>query len=373
MSDIRVTAMTVFRASLPVVSARKQGIGATLDAINNVFLKLETDAGITGWGEASITPAFPGRTESHVVALHVYLRPLVVGADPFRIGYMMERAERAVVGVPAAKAALETALFDIVGRALETPVCNLLGGPCRDEIPLSWSFANPDFDADLEMGKRLYADGLRIFKVKMGAAGHAEDLRRLGTLRAEFPDDIDLRVDYNQSLDVFDATLKLRDIEAFRPTFIEQPVDHRRIDAMAEITRAMDTPIMADESVHSPTDALAVVKLRAADIIAVMVMKSGLVRSKEVAAIAGAAGMPCYGGSRPETGIAQLASAHLVAATPNISLGCEFYHPAYYLKHDILATPFPVVEGKVRVSSTPGLGIEVDEDRLAKYTIERLA
>jgi muconate cycloisomerase len=372
VSDIRITAMTVFKASLPVISARKQGIGATLNAINNVLLKLDTDAGITGWGEASITPAFPGRTEAHVAALHVYLRPLVVGADPFRIHQLMERAERAVVGVPAAKGALEMALFDVVGRVLETPVCNLLGGPCRDQIPLSWSFANPDFAADREMGKRLYAEGLRVFKVKMGAAGHAQDLRRLETLRAELGPEVDLRVDYNQSLDVFDAIPKLRDLAGFRLTFIEQPVAHRQIDAMAEIARAIDTPIMADESVHSPSDALAVVKRRAADIIAVMVMKSGLLRSKEVAAIAGAAGMPCYGGSGPETGIAQSAGAHLVAATPNVSLGCEFYHPAYYLKEDILATPFPVVEGKVQVPNAPGLGIEVDEERLAKYTVECL-
>ena len=372
MSDIRVTAMTVVKARLPVVSKRQQGIGAALDAISNVFIKLETDAGITGWGEAPITPAFPGRTEAHLAALHVHLRPLVLGADPFRIEEMMGRVERAVVDVPAATAALEMALFDIVGRTLETPVYNLLGGSCRDEIPLSWSLANPDFGADMEMTQRLYGEGLRIFKVKMGFAGHAEDLRRLETLRAKLADDVDLRVDYNQSLDVFDAIPRLRDIEAFGLTFIEQPVGHRQFDAMAEITRAIDTPIMADESVLSPVDALAVTRRRAADIVSVMVMKGGIRLGKEVAAIAAAAGMPCYGGSGPETGIAQLAGTHLVAATPNISLGCEFYHPAYYLREDILATPFPVVDGKVRVPAGPGLGIEVDEDRLDAYTVERL-
>ena len=177
---------------------------------------------------------------------------------------------------------------------------------------------------------------------------------------------------YNQSLDVFDAIPRLRDIEAFGLTFIEQPVGHRQFDAMAEITRAIDTPIMADESVLSPVDALAVTRRRAADIVSVMVMKGGIRLGKEVAAIAAAAGMPCYGGSGPETGIAQLAGTHLVAATPNISLGCEFYHPAYYLREDILATPFPVVDGKVRVPAGPGLGIEVDEDRLDAYTVERL-
>ena len=373
MSGLKVTEMTVYKVRLPVISERRQGTGITKGAVTNVFIKLDTDAGFTGWGEAPSSAVFPGGTEANMAAMHVYYRPWVVGADPYRIEELMERADRAVVHVPAAKGALEMALFDIVGKALGTPVCNFLGGPCRDEIPLSYSIANPEFDADVEMAKRLYGEGLRIFKVKTGAAGHAEDLRRLETLRTELADDVDLRVDYNQGLDVFDAISKLRDIEVFRPTFIEQPVDYRQIDAMAAITRAIDTPIMADESVFSATDALAIASQRVADIIAIKVMKSGgMLGGKKVAAIAQAAGIPCYGGSGSETGVAHLAGTHLVAATPNISLGCEFYQAAYYLKEDTLATPFPVVDGKVQVPTTPGLGIDVDEDRLEKYTVERL-
>ena len=372
MSDIAITGVTVFKVRLPVVSERRQGSGVTKDAVTNVFVKLDTDAGIAGWGEAATSATFPGGLESHMAALHVYFRPLVLGADPFRIEDLMAQAARAVVHAAEAKAALEMALFDIVGKALGTPVCNLLGGPFRDEIPLSFSLANPDLGADVEMAKRLYGEGLRIFKVKTGAAGHAEDLRRLEILRAELADDVDLRVDYNQALDVFDAIPKLRDVEAFRPTFIEQPVDLHRLDAMAEIARALDTPIMADESVFSPADALAVAGQRAADIISIKVMKGGMLNVRRISAVAQAAGIPCYGGDMAESGLGHLAGAHVIAATPNISLGCEFYQATYYLKEDILAEPFPVAGGKVQVPTTPGLGIEVDEDKLAKYTVERL-
>jgi muconate cycloisomerase len=268
---------------------------------------------------------------------------------------------------------MEMALFDIMGKALKTPVYNLLGGPYRKEIPLSFSIANPDFAEDLELLPRLLDDGLRLFKVKTGFADHAEDLRRLEKLRAELAPDVDLRVDYNQGMEVFDAIIKLRDIEAFRPTFIEQPVPKDKVDALAEITRALDTPIMADESVFSPADALRVASMRAADLISIKVQKSGgMLRAREVSAVAEAAGIACYGGDMLETGIACAAGAHLIAATPNISLGCEFYQPAYYLEEDILAEPFPVADGKVIVPDGPGLGIEVDEERLAKYTVERL-
>ena len=95
-------------------------------------------------------------------------------------------------------------------------------------------------------------------------------------------------------------------------------------------------------------------------------------RARRVAAIAEAAGIPCYGGDMAESGLGHLAGVHAVAATPNISLGCEFYQATYYLKEDLLERPFPVEDGQVVVPTTPGLGIDVDEDKLARATVERL-
>src|SRR5204862_7532255 len=165
-----------------------------------------------GWGEAARGAAWPGTIEANVAAMHVYLRPLLIGADPFRIEALMAEADHAVVDHPEAKAAMEMALFDIVGQASGLPVAELLGGRCRDDIPSSSSVAAPDFDRDMEMVKRLYGEGLRLFKMKTGFAGHAADLKRMERFRKELADDAELRIDYNQGMVTHDAIRQLRDV-----------------------------------------------------------------------------------------------------------------------------------------------------------------
>ncbi len=371
-SGIAITGVTVYVTRIPVKAVHSHGIGDVSESVN-VILRLDTDAGITGWGEGAPWAVFTGTAEANAAALHIHLRPLLLGADPFRVEWLMRRADRTVVHCGEAKAALETALLDIVGKAKGMPICDLLGGRVRDEIPLSFSIANPDFGADLEMVRQLCADGLRVFKVKTGFAGHHEDMARMERLRADLPADADLRIDYNQGLQPWDALRQVRDMERFRPTFIEQPVPGDQVEALAAIARAVDTPIMADESAFTPADALRVASMRAADLISVKIMKcGGLRRGQQIAGIAEAAGIACYGGDMFETGIAHLAGTHMIAATPNISLGCEFYQATYYLAEDLLAEPFPVRDGKVVVPTTPGLGIAVDEDRLRTYAVEIL-
>jgi muconate cycloisomerase len=369
MPQLRITAVSVFPVRIPVRAVHAHGIG-DMAASTNVVLRLDTDAGIVGWGEAAPWVLFTGSLEASLAALDVYLRPLLLGADPFRIAALMAAAERSVVHCTEAKAAMEMALFDIVGKALGVPVCELLGGRVRDEIPLSFSVANPDFAQDAELVRQLLADGIRLFKVKTGFAEHAEDLRRLEALRALLPDDAEIRIDYNQGMQPWEAIRRLRDIEHFRPTFIEQPVPASQREALAAIAAALDTPVMADESVFTPEDALLVASRHMADLIAIKAQKSGgMLRAREISAIAAAGGLACYGGDMFETGIASTAGAHMIAATANISLGCEFYQPLYYLAEDLLAQPFAVRDGKVQVPTAPGLGIEVDEDRVRRYAV----
>ncbi|MGH7155304.1 MAG: enolase C-terminal domain-like protein, partial [Acetobacteraceae bacterium] len=336
----------------------------------SILLKLTTDAGITGWGEASPWAVFTGTAEANAAALSTWFRPILLNADPFRVSTLMHQAEQAVVHCTEAKAAMEMALFDIVGKALGKPVSDLLGGRVRDSIPLSFSVANPDFDQDLDMVRRLIADGIRLFKLKTGFLDHASDLRRLRRLRELLPADAELRVDYNQGMEPHDAIRRLRDIEEFRPGFIEQPVCGDQLAALGRITAALDTPIMADESVFSPVDALVVTSQHLADLISVKLMKTGgMLRGQQVAAIAAAGGLACYGGSMFETGIAATAGVHFIAATANVSLGCEFYQPVYYLADDLLTSPFAVSNGHVVVPDAPGLGIEVDEHKVRHYAV----
>ncbi len=230
---------------------------------------------------------------------------------------------------------------------------DLLGGAFRDTIPLSVSIANPDFDEDLDFARQQLGRGVRLFKVKTGFASHRENLQRLTRLKAELPADAQIRVDYNQGLDPWDALPKLRDIEAFSPGFIEQPVPRERRDAMAELARALDTPLLADESVFTPAEAIEMARARFADCVSIKLMKCGGMRRAQaiaaIAAIAEAAGIAGYGGTMYEGGIAVTAGIHTVCATPNICLD----------------------DGNSHLPSGPGLGIDVDEAALCSITTLR--
>jgi len=372
MSDHRIESLRVHRVHIPAKAVHSHGSG-DVSGINAVLIELATDTGLTGWGEASPWPVFTGTVEANAAALHSYFRPLLIGSDPVQVEVLMTQADRVLVGHPEAKAALETALLDLTGQIAGLPIAELVGGRFRDEIPMSFSIANPDFDKDLEDVAALWADGVRIFKLKTGFNDHAFDVMRLERLRGIYGAEADLRIDYNQGLPAYDAVRRVRDLERFAPTFVEQPVLMHEREVLAEITRAVDVPIMADESVFDPKDAFRGAMNRVADIFSLKISKSGGIRrALQIAAIARAAGIDVYGGCMFETSIAHTAGAHLMAAVPDLRLGCEFYMSNYYAEADIAAEPFQVTGGKVRVPKTPGLGCVPDPDKLARYRLELL-
>lgn len=373
MSDHRIVDMRVHCVTIPAKAVHSHGSG-DVGSINVALCEIVTDSGLTGWGEASPWPVFTGTLEGNAAALHVHLRHLVIGRDPVLVEPLMTRADRALVGHNEAKAALECALLDIMGQIAGLPIAELVGGRQRGSIPLSFSVANPDIDADLDDVAQIWDSGVRIFKLKTGFADHAFDLMRLEKLRARYGDAIRLRIDYNQGLPAYDAIRHIRDLEAFRPEFVEQPVRMFECEALAEITRAVDVPIMADESVFDVRDAQQGAATRIADIFSLKTAKSGGIRRCiEIAAIARAAGIEVYGGCMFETSIAHMAGAHLMAAIPNLTLGCEFYMSTHYAEADLAATPFPVKDGHVHVPSVPGLGTAPDPETLARYRTRLLA
>ena len=372
MQPQKIEALRVHVVNIPARAVHSHGSG-DVAGIRSVILEVTTDGGLTGWGEASPWPVFTGTVEGNAAALHVHLRPHLIGADPVQVEKHLKMADRIIVGCPEAKAALETALLDVVGQMTDLSIAELAGARHRETVPVSFSVANPDFDTDLEDIARIYEDGVRLFKLKTGFAEHAFDRMRLERLRERYGDTVSLRIDYNQGLRASDAIRILRDLETFNLTFIEQPVKRHERAALAAITRAIDTPIMADESVFDPREALAGVEMRLADVFALKIMKSGGIRrALEVAAIARIGGIDVYGGCMFETGVAHAAGAQLMAALPDLHLGCEFYMSTYYTREDVLTEPFPVRDGLVHVPAGPGLGVTVDPERLARYRTDLL-
>jgi len=357
-----VAQLRVFLIASPIKMARLQGVGNVQGSVKRVLLEITSSGGVVGWGEAAPWEVFTGTAEAAFVALDQYLRAALIGQPVHAIRSVMQVLDRVLVHHEEAKAAVEMALFDIVGKLTGLPVAELLGGRVRDEIPLSFSIADPDFDADLARMRRMVPEGNRVYKVKTGVNSHRDDLAHLAAIRQEFGDTIDLRVDYNQALPPFGAIACLRDVAQFQPTFIEQPVPRDCLTALASYARDLDTPILADESCFSARDLLDIIRLDAADAISVKLMKTGgMLRAQALMAIADAAHLPGYGGTLWEGGVALAAGTQLIAATPGISLGCEFYMPHHVLTEDVLEERIENRNGHVIVPTKPGLGVSVSD------------
>lgn len=369
--DQKIIAMDLWHVAVPVVSVRDHGIGRIADSCEIIVLRLTAEGGESGYGEASPWSVFTGSPEAAMAALNRYIRPFVVGRSVSERREIMRDAKRAVAHCTDAKAALDSALLDLEGRITDQPVHAVLGGKCRDNIPLSVSIANPDFDADRDLLARLVDDGVGIVKLKTGFKDHAFDLMRLAVLRNDFPS-LNVRVDFNQGLEPDGAIERVCDIAKFKPDFIEQPVRAHHYHLMSQIRDAIDVPLLADESVFGPEDLKRAVRENICDGVSVKIMKSGgLERARQVAEIAVENGLTAYGGDMFETGLAHLAGTHMIAATPQITLGCEFYQAKYYVEADIMASPFPISGGNVVVPDGPGLGAIPDLEMVERLAIAK--
>ncbi len=369
--DQLIVGYDLWHLSVPVTSRRDHGIGSIDGAFEVVVLRLTSEDGTEGWGEAACWSVFTGSPEASHAALDRYMRPLVLHRPVSARAQIMQDTLYAVAHATEAKAALESALLDLDGKISRRTVCDLMGGKAQDNIPLSVSIANPDFDADIGLMERIRDDGVRLVKLKTGFKDHAFDLKRCAHVREHFPE-FGLRVDYNQGLSTDDAKKRVLDIAQFQPDFIEQPVRAHEFDCMSELRQASSVPLLADESVFGPEDMHRAARERIADGVSIKVMKSGgLTRAQKTAKLAAAQGWSAYGGDMHETGLAHLAGIHLLAATPEIGLGCEFYHSSYYVECDILSAPLHLENGKVVVPKGPGLGMDPDPHILEKLRKDR--
>jgi muconate cycloisomerase len=362
MSGATIERLRLFLIESPIKMARLQGVGNVKGTVKRVLVELTSSDGVVGWGEGAPWEVFTGTAEAAFVGLDVYLRPVILGKPVRRVRALMAELDKALVGHAEAKVAVETAMLDIIGKAAGLSIADLIGGRVRDTIPLSFSIADPDFAADLERMRQMVPAGNRIYKVKTGVKPHREDIAHLEAIRSEFGDRVDLRLDYNQALKPFGAIKILRDVDQFSPTFIEQPVPRDNLAAMASFVAALDTPILADESCFDARDLMEIVRLKAADAISIKLMKAGgILKAQAIMAIADTAGIAGYGGTLWEGGIGLAAGTQLIAATPGISLGCEFYMPHHVLTEDVLEERVANRDGHVVVPDGPGLGIRVSE------------
>jgi muconate cycloisomerase len=344
---------------------------STMDVQAVLLVRVATDDGVVGVGEGVVPggPWWGGESvETMQVVVDRYLAPLAVGADLTRLPALRERMDRLVAANAFAKCALETALWDAWARTLGLPLHALLGGRCRDALPVTWAIgaADPDVVVD-EALARIESGGHASIKLKMGALEPAADVARIEKIASSLALVTSVRVDLNGAWDELTATRLLPRLEQAGIDLIEQPTPAWDVDALARLCALLRIPVMADESLRSDHDALTLAARRAADVFSLKIGKSGgYLATQRIAAVAQAAGIACHGGTGIESSLGTLAGAQLLTTLPAVTYGSELFGPLL-MTDGLLAEPLDYRDGALHLPDGPGLGIDLDEDRVARY------
>ncbi|SDH28248.1 muconate cycloisomerase [Alteribacillus persepolensis] len=336
-----------------------------------VLLKIELSNGIVGIGEGTTPGAFwNGETvETMQTIIDRYVSPLLLGQDPVLTEALLQKINRQIRNNYFAKATVEMALFDALGKWYNTPVHQLLGTLHKDKIPVRWALASGTPEGDIEEAKEYVESGTYAnFKTKSGKEAPDDDAKRSIRIAEGIKSHSTIGIDPNGS---WDRLTTMKWMDAFFDAgidFLEQPLQPQDVEGMARLAAMKKVPIMADESASSVEDAMRLAKENAADIFSLKIHKAGGMKNTiKVAGIAEAAGISCFGGTSLESSIGTAACVHAFASIPNLDYGSELFGPNWLLD-DPVTEPLTIKDGYIHVPDKPGLGIELDEEKAAAYT-----
>ncbi len=335
-----------------------------------VIVRVHTDEGLVGLGEATLAPRWSGETSPGcVAAVRDILDPALRGADPRDVRACSQFMNRALRHNPFTKAAVEMALWDLAGKAAGLPVYRLLGGKVRAVLPMKMVVGAFEVPKAVALAEQFLDWGVRHLKVKVGL-DPAQDLERVRAVRALAGADVTIGIDANCGWNVTTARTMLKAMEALDLLFAEQPVGSQDPSALAQLRGATTIPIMADESVFTLADAWDLTSRRAVDILSIYPGKTGgILPSMAIASVAEAAGIACSMGSNLELGIATAAMLHLGVAAPVIDSETypgDFLGPLYH-EADMITEPLSLGPLHAVVPEGPGLGVELDEGQLERW------
>lgn len=336
-----------------------------------LLVKIHTDEGLVGLGEVSCTPRWSG--EDQATAAHfieTVLGPQLEGENPGEIERLTVKLRRALAGNPFTRSGLEMALWDLLGKEAGLPVYRLLGGAVREFVPTKWSVSGLEPGKAAEIAAWAVEQGFRTMKVKVGLDPE-QDVARVRAVREAVGPGVRLGVDANGGWSARVAVETIRRLYEHNIYFVEQPVAPGDTASMAEVRRQIEVPVIADESVYTPQDAMALGRAGAADVFSVYVGKGGVGGARKIAAVAEAAGLTCTVGSNLELGVASAAMIHLAMATGGIGaeeFPCDIIGPLFY-EAELLREPLLITGGQARPPERPGLGVELDEKAVERYRV----
>lgn len=372
---MKITAIETIPVRIPVdrrVGEVKETKGFRFTS-HIVVVRVQTDAGVEGIGEVNGSPDWSGETYLGAKAvIDLHLAPKLIGEDPRQIRHCMAKIGRTFAN-PFAKAGLEMALFDILGKVTGAPLYQLLGGAVRPfDLPLRFPVMPVGPAESAEAAKRIVGEGCRTIKLKVGHDPLEFDLARIEQVRDAVGPDVRLTVDANGGWSVNDAIRAAPRLEEYGVAFVEQPVHRLDLDGLARVRSQIRLPVMADEAIFTLQDALTCLQKGAADIISVYPGKhGGILNTVAIVSMAEAAGVHCAIGSNLEWDIASAAMAHITVALPNIAVeryAADIVGPLFHIDH-ALTEPLITAGWSLTVPQGPGLGVSLDPERLAALAI----
>lgn len=358
---------------LPTIRPHKLSV-ATMNGQTLMLVTIRCSDGVSGIGEGTTIGglAYGGESpESMKLAIDTYFAPLMIGQDATRVQALMARIGKMVKDNRFAKSAVETALLDAQGKRLGLPVSELLGGRHRDRLPVAWTLASGDTARDIAEAERMLdLRRHRIFKLKIGAKGLMQDITHVAEIKRALGDRGAVRVDVNMAWSETEAAYGMAALADVGCELVEQPV--ATATGLSRLARRFPVALMADESITGPESAFEIARVHGADVFAIKIEQNGgLFNAQRTAAIADAAGIGLYGGTMLEGAPGTIASAHLFATFANLQWGTELFGPLL-LTEEILQEPLDYSDFALTVPQGPGLGIALDEERVAFFARDGL-
>jgi o-succinylbenzoate synthase len=363
---MRITAVEAIQVDIPFRQPFVVWRGS-VDEKRHVLVRVTTDTGLTGWGEAAPFLYYAPETAADAASMVTdFMAREVIGKDPRDVRAIYEHFGM-LDGHEFAKCAIETALWDIVGQAAGLPLYRLLGGAVRPSVPLVTVLHVGEPDEMAREAREWVGKGFRRLKLKVGF-GPERDEAMVAKVREAVGDGVLIRVDAEEHYTTKEALVVARRLERYNLELISQPVARTDWEGMALLRTALAVPLLADEGIHSPADVLTCVHAKAADMVNIKVVKSGgVLPSLEMAAICHAAHYPVVIGSMIEAGIGSLLGAHVAAVLSGV-FSTELCGPLLFAE-TLLDRPLRIEDGALWIDETPGLGAAVDEDRLARFRV----
>jgi muconate cycloisomerase len=365
--DLAVRSITSWIIDAPTVRRHKLS-NTEISTQNYVLVRVMLENGVEGFGEAS-TLGGPRWAEESVESIKstidTYLAPAIIGSHAARFEENAIRLSKAASRNNAAKAAIESALFDAIGKSLGLSATTLLGGAVRSSLSVIWALASGDAGQEIEEAKtKIERAEHRRFKIKLGFADPKTDVQRLNRIRAALGPDVEIIVDVNQAWSEATAMRWLPAFDELGISLIEQPLPAAQIEQLGRVAARTSIPVMVDEAVFTSADIVRAGNAGAGSVISLKLVKSGgLLELKRAAAVAGAVGMELYGGCLLESSIGAAAHLAVFATLPKMEWGTEQFGPKILVNDLVLEGP-TYRNFEVYLPEGPGLGLVLDEDRI---------